>query len=263
MTGRTPIYGISYPDGTTKASKLGDELGAMGISVEAALVAAGVPAVTNPDQATAGSDVARNAHFGIPSTEAERLALQRRGATCVRHDKGWTERYFATYDANTNPSGASTAGWYPVAGRLPHGIVYRSTVPVDTELWTLFATGSWWANHDTWGVNPFDGTWTVPMDGLYEVFAGFKLNGTVNALAVIKRNSATLNADKGVAMGGGVGGNGITMATAFNQTELKAGDVLRLATFSSAKAAWSQVAGEQNLSYFGLRFLEPARVIPA
>jgi hypothetical protein len=117
MTGVTPIYHIRYPDDGTKLNNLGPELGDMGASIEAALQAASIPPVTNPQIVAAGSAAARDAYWGVPATEAARLALQNKGAQTVRTDKGWTEQYLATYDASANPQGATTAGWYVVSGR--------------------------------------------------------------------------------------------------------------------------------------------------
>lgn len=137
MTGTTPLYRIPYPDGTTKAYRLGDELAAMAAGTEAALIAAGVPAATNPDRIAAPSAAARDTHFGVPSTEAARLALQARGAEATRTDLGWTERYFATYNAATNPSGMTPAGWYQVDGShrgRTQGALAGVAPPVGTRL---------------------------------------------------------------------------------------------------------------------------------
>ena len=73
----------------------------------------------------ASSDAERDDFWGIPTTDAERLALQLREASCYRSDKGYTERYYAKVDTTTNPQGAPTAGWYPV-----DGMVRGSTVGV-------------------------------------------------------------------------------------------------------------------------------------
>ncbi|AGW42450.1 ferredoxin/ferredoxin-NADP reductase [Leifsonia xyli subsp. cynodontis DSM 46306] len=118
MTGHTRRYNIPYPDGATKAYKLGDELAALAVGVEAALTAAGIPAATNPPIVVAPTLDARDAHFGIPGSESERLTLQTHGAHTIRTDKGWTERYYATYDPDTNPQGATPAGWYPIPGTV-------------------------------------------------------------------------------------------------------------------------------------------------
>jgi hypothetical protein len=50
------------------------------------------------------------------TTLAGRIAFQNRAPLCERLDFGWTERYYAEYDAATNPGGISPAGWYPIAG---------------------------------------------------------------------------------------------------------------------------------------------------
>lgn len=117
MTGITPVYGIRYPDSTTKLKELGGELAQMGSDFERAMQTAGIPPVSNPQIVTAPSAAARDAYWGTPTTEAARLALQAKGAQTVRTDKGWTEQYFATFNASTNPQGTTTPGWFVVSGR--------------------------------------------------------------------------------------------------------------------------------------------------
>lgn len=123
MTATTPVYGIPYPTATTKAKDLPAELAAMGAGVEAALLAASIPPATPAAVRVAASAAARDAYWGVPSTEAQRIALQNRGATTIRTDKAWEERYYATYNAATNPGGASTPGWYPKAASATRGRV--------------------------------------------------------------------------------------------------------------------------------------------
>lgn len=42
------------------------------------------------------------------------------GDSVFRLDRGWSERYYGTYNATSNPGGAQAgAGWYPVEGILP------------------------------------------------------------------------------------------------------------------------------------------------
>lgn len=71
-------------------------------------------AVDNPTVYVASSEAARNTHWGTPTTSSTQLALQNLGATTIRTDLQMTERYFATYNASTNPGGARVPGWYPV-----------------------------------------------------------------------------------------------------------------------------------------------------
>jgi hypothetical protein len=118
MGGITPVYGIHYPNATTKAKDLGTELGTMGTDIERALQAAEVPAVTNSQFIVAASAAARNAYFGQPGTVAAQRALQATGASCYRSDRGWTEQYFAGSAAD-HPQGVSAPNWYPVHGKMP------------------------------------------------------------------------------------------------------------------------------------------------
>lgn len=110
----TPVYGIRVPDGRSKLKDLGTELAQTAYDLEAALVAASIPPVTPAPVMVAASANARDQFWGVPGTAAARTALQNRGATTIRTDKGWTERYFAVYNATTNPTGKPAAGWYPL-----------------------------------------------------------------------------------------------------------------------------------------------------
>lgn len=114
MTGTTPLYGIRYPDSTTKLVGLGPELETFAGDVERVLQAAQIPAVTPANTVVAATQAARDQAWGVPSTDTQRRNLQNLGATTIRTDKGWTERYFAQYHATLNPGGVAAAGWYPL-----------------------------------------------------------------------------------------------------------------------------------------------------
>jgi len=116
MTGHTPVYNIPVPDNNTKAVNLGAELYAMGLGVESALQAASIPPTVNGDVRAVASAAARDAYYGTPTTEAQRLALQARGPLAIRTDLGVVQAYAATYNASTNPGGRSTPGWYIISG---------------------------------------------------------------------------------------------------------------------------------------------------
>ncbi|RWZ52941.1 hypothetical protein ELQ90_03120 [Labedella phragmitis] len=154
---------------------------ALAEGVEAALRAAGVPAATNPDAIVAATAAARDAHFGVPTTSASQLALQRRGASAIRTDRGWTERYFALYNASTNPGGARQAGWYPVAGRVPvldNAVV--TTTSMDPNVWTpktgMFRMAeSPLVNHGGWSFG--DDSITPPFPGVYDISARVGFTG--------------------------------------------------------------------------------------
>lgn len=62
----------------------------------------------------ASSQAARDSYWGVPSTSAQQLALQNKGARTVRTDKGITEQYFGVYNVSSNPGGRDSSGWYPI-----------------------------------------------------------------------------------------------------------------------------------------------------
>lgn len=137
MTGTTTVYNIRHPNSASKAKALGTELSQMAADIEAALVAAQIPPVQPMSIVVAASDGARDAYWGVPASAAERLTLQNKGATTVRPDKGWEERYFAIYNATTNPSGRAVSGWYPIA--QPLSFQYRSPAAVPNNSPTKLA----------------------------------------------------------------------------------------------------------------------------
>lgn len=91
---------------------------AMGAAV-ARLVSLEDNAAANIDLRPFASKAARDAFWGVPGTEPQRVTLQNDGALAYRTDLGIIEQYLATYSATTNPQGARTPDWYPVGGVRP------------------------------------------------------------------------------------------------------------------------------------------------
>lgn len=181
MSATTPVYGIHYPTRATKMVNLGSELEAFASDIEAKLLAANIPPVTAAPVMVAATAAARDAYWGVPGSEAARITLQNRGATTVRTDVGWTERYYATYNATTNPGGASPAGWYPVSGEGPE-LVARGfnslQVAGSGSSWaTLPVAGSTVVQRDP-GFTLAGTALTVPMPGIYEVKALVSFGGS-------------------------------------------------------------------------------------
>lgn len=92
----------------------------------------------NPTVYVANSEAARNAHWGTPTTGSTQLALQNLGATTIRTDLQYTERYFATYNVSTNPGGARVPGWYPVGNEA----LFMGTATRTAASGTAYAPGA-------------------------------------------------------------------------------------------------------------------------
>jgi hypothetical protein len=141
----------------------------------------------------AASATARNAHFGTPANETQRLSLQNSGAICIRTDTGITESYYATYNASTNPAGASPAGWYPSAGQGPLVMYSRNStaLTIATATNKTLTTGFDLALSN--GMTATATTATVPYNGIYEVFANivWDLGTASNRMLYITRNLST------------------------------------------------------------------------
>lgn len=121
----------------------------------------------------------RDTIYPNPTTAADRLAQQNRGAAAWRSDKGWSERYYAPYNATTNPGGSIFGfGWYPVSGRLPMAAQHRligAPQAIATNVMTglLFPTPTT-AFNGTGGplgkdvvYDAASGVFTFPIGGLY------------------------------------------------------------------------------------------------
>lgn len=173
---KTPLYGIEYSGPGEKPRDYGIQQERLAKSVETALALASIPPTGNPDIRVATTAAARNAHFGTPTTAAAQLALQNRGATCIRPDQGWTERYYAAYSA-TNPGGArGGAGWYPVDGAMPT-LHVQNTGSTPAPGWVTRPFTAADATLNRGGFTFSGGRVLVPFKGEYEITALIRLDG--------------------------------------------------------------------------------------
>lgn len=150
-------------------------------------------AITNVNAANfvANSATARDAYWGTPGNTTTQRALQDRGAHTIRTDLGWTERYFATYNGTTNPGGASVAGWYPVAGKLPYVAARRAA----TQAITTTASAVTWDAID----EAFNMSWssgqptrlTATIAGEYEINVWASIGSTTFGSVFIRVNGST------------------------------------------------------------------------
>ncbi len=194
----TPVYGLETPGPLTLFKDLGAELMAMGQSIENVLktfdyngadpnaVIAQVTALNTwikSGSRTANSDAARAAIFPAPA----------QGDTVFRTDKGWEERYYAAYNASTNPGGANPAGWYPVAGALPWATARKSgdqAVAAGDIILTIAAV-------DLFGGFTFtDNALVIPVTGTYEVSANIYIwatSGSYRGAQVVDGSNVVLS----------------------------------------------------------------------
>lgn len=235
MTTRyTPVYSIPVPGSDDKPKDFSDQIWALGLGVEAALQAASIPGTSNPDIRVSATAAARDAYFGTPATEAARLALQARGATTLRTDKGWTERYFATYNASTNPQGATPAGWYPIDGALPTFSVRRGAPQTFTgSTGFQLIDAAFGAPRRNNGVGTLaSGVLTIAQAGWYQGLGYCRLSAANQPFGTqVTRNSsvATLSDDTlfyNAPAGAGIDSQGSGLV------RLKVGDTLRMYTFA-------------------------------
>jgi hypothetical protein len=261
MVSHTPLYNIPYPDPTDKPKDAAAHFQGIANGVEAALQAASIPPVISSATMVAASAAARDAYWGTPTLLADQLTLQNRGATTIRTDTGWTERYFAPYNATTNPGGATPVGWYPVSGNVPAGLAKRTATAVsagNAAYANMSATAGW----TTAGTGLLAGGMTyangfvIPVAGLYEVgWSILQGGGASIGIVGIARNAP-----------GTVGGNllyaiatmqngGAYNASGAGIVELAAGDLLTLWGYGNA-AAWT-IQNTESSSWWA-RYLQPA-----
>lgn len=253
----TPVYGIRYPKPTAPAQYLPSMFEHTGLDVEAALQTASIPPVTPAPVMVAATAAARDAYWTVPANETERLALQARGATTIRTDVGWTERYFATYGP-ANTAGAVPAGWYPVTGgpaiRVIRGAGGWNMPNADRDI----LVGTFWAapNGDSGGVrgtmgNPeADGKITPALPGIYRVDLGLGKSGAGTLRIRVGHSRLGTVAITSSPEAGGV------FAAIGTDVPFRAGDYIFGSTYAT-------VAGDSNVNdrsqFFSARYLAPIR----
>lgn len=122
--------------------------------------------------ASLGTTAQRDAAYPEPPAAADRVALQNLMVTYHNTDLGYDERYYASEtDAYSNPRGVSYAGWYPIAGIMPLGILRRTTAQLigsGADYEKISTDTAWNAVTLDGGISQSDG-FTVPLHGNYRV----------------------------------------------------------------------------------------------
>ena len=212
----------------------------------------------------ANSSAARDAKFGVPADETARLALQNSGAVTIRTDTGWTEQYYATYNAATNPGGASPAGWYPVEGTMPDARVVRSTTgyTFSAGTWhTLFNTAHWTNQKTPTGGITWDGRYTVSIPGEYQVEASVFTNGIYHTILCLKKNSTSVDGNGYQSSTTNYGGSGWNVTNLTKRLTLTAGDAVGLSFYAGSNGTSTTYNwNADGTSYFGIRYIGPPRV---
>lgn len=238
----TTKFQIPYPDGTSTYAPLQDWFAGIATGVENALNTGlgGAPRLAN-------SDTERNTIYPSPV----------QGNTVIRPDKGWTEQYFATYNASTNPSGATPSGWYPVAGAQPLAVARRTTtaLAINSGSYTNISANAAWTPNNMGGITYTDG-FIVPLAGIYEVEWSLIMVGTMAGIAGIGVNIAgspggdVLHAVGPIATTAASMGNGSALVT------LAANDKLTFWGYGSgASGNVAPLAGAAT--HWGVRWVRP------
>lgn len=234
----TSPWAIPYPDGPTNLTALQTHFANIANAVNTALTTGlgGAPRIAN-------SDAERLSIFPAPI----------QGNTVMRPDKGWLEQYFGTYNASTNPGGASPAGWYPTAPNGPH---FYGVKTVDQSIPNNAVALLTWDVKESVGMSESAGAVTVTTPGWYRVTAnlgGFANTAGNNRWLTVTKNT-TSNAPRFISVitTTNIGADDIWNAT--KVINFAANDVIRCQALQDSGAALLL-----NLSQFSIEWMGPIR----
>lgn len=203
----------------------------------------------------AASSTARDAHFGVPANDTQRLALQNSGAECIRTDLGYNESYYATYNSSTNPGGATPAGWYPATGATPNLAVITNTAQnlAATAAAITFGGSLIQDIENNVSFNKSTGTVTIAQPGLYRVTGAFTVNATTSGTKgiYIYKNGATYFSQ---ALTTAV----VTPLEISAVLKLVAGDTVNIYGYANVTTA-TVVGGSSYYTYMAVEYVSPAR----
>lgn len=157
------------------------------------------------------------------------------GNRVFRNDLAAEEVYLGVYNATTNPSGASSPGWYPTKRVFFANRTTAQTLAGNT--WSHINTAYSQVRND--GIGTFSGgALTVTAGGTYRLSASAYFTNAANPNSIqITRNSTTADTSATLAAGiieGAASRGGFVVS---NITQLSAGDIIRVLAFSGGFGA--------------------------
>lgn len=158
--------------------------------------------------------------------------------------------------------GWTGAAWVPAAGRMPFATAARSGTALNIATGSpvkLINAANLWTTEAV-GFAPFDGKWTIPVTGWYEVTAQLTGNtaGDGSLQLFMNRNSDT-NFSTGLLAGAAVRAGGASTTTSVSirkLVKLTAGDVIRLWVFHNTGGSIS--FDSIPMSDWSIRWFGPA-----
>ncbi len=118
--------------------------------------------------------------------------------------------------------------------------------------WNVFSTSSWWQTQGSTNVGWTTGM-VAPVEGLYEVEAGFHLNSIHTVIVGLKLNDTVAQATGFIAGSTITGNSGWTSGIVSRQIRLKTGDVITPAAYVQTVPSVNVATGPQT--YCSLRFV--------
>lgn len=191
----------------------------------------------------------------VPSASARdalfaALGGPQQGQRCTRTDMNWVERYYTTWNALSNPGGATPAGWYPDGGKVPKMRLAK------TDAMTLLANNY---QEVGWSVDTYkhaishDPTLgmpgvpvTIPVTGRYRFNMRLSLIGAGTLTVQLTKNTAELGRFTTDATGTAANYSKVTID---GTEQFNAGDVLRVRVRASVATSLESSQCYWDLAY--------------
>jgi hypothetical protein len=193
-------------------------------------------------------------------TAAQRKSLQDLGVLVYRTDLGITERFWAVYNATTNPIGAATYGYYPTVGEA--GVTASRTntsLSIPSATWTVVSCNSYAANGVTLNSTTTPSTFTTLYAGWYRLHIdanapGWSSGSGTYRAAAINKNSTSQGTNQ---LGSFIQTSSVTSYGVMVTIDVKlvVGDVIRFWLNQD-----SGVAATHNATNVSIEYLRPAQV---
>lgn len=175
----TNLDGLAALTGMT----VGDKAYVTGIDAEFAFTSTGW---RQQSSATFATEAARNSAYAQASG-----AYRVQGAEAVTENRQVTYRWFEAYNATTNPSGARTAGWYPVSGLVPRVSVTKNIAQNGSTSAVIVQWNNAGADFDRFAMytSASNTRVTLPFEGVYRVTYNIGTSSTVARTARLRLNA--------------------------------------------------------------------------
>jgi hypothetical protein len=125
--------------------------------------------------------------------------------------------------------------------------------------WGGLSTPAYWATDQpaAGGLAAFNGVWTAPIAGIYDVRLGIQLDSAVQAILCLKKNDTSASSTGNIGSLVMAGFANYTAGVVSKKIRLNAGDYVAGAIYVSAAAVWNTAA--PDASFFSVDWVEALR----